>query len=144
MREKSRLIAHITGGDPTSIIEAARESALRQESGVAPYLLEVLRSTSDASVRNAAALALSDLKDPSAFNVLVDLLKSERTHGSRGTILYALGAYDCSTILPLLVDMVIDGHFEVSRQAFSLISGVETEPRQSCLAELQRATAVGD
>jgi len=122
-----QLIDHIKSGEPQRIIDAARECASRQEESAAPYLLEVLQLTGDAAARNAAALALSDLKDLSAFSVLVDLLKGDRARGSQGTLLYALGAYDCSPILPLLVDLVIDGNFEVSRQACSLISGIETE-----------------
>ncbi|APR76807.1 Hypothetical protein A7982_02154 [Minicystis rosea] len=78
-------------------------------------------------MRNAAALALSDMKEPRAFAALVALLRDERTQGNRGTLLYALGEYDCASILALLVDFVIDGDFEVSRQALSLIHGIGAE-----------------
>ena len=127
----SELLDRIQSGDSQKIIEAAREISSRQEGSAGPYLLDVLRMTNDAAVRNAVALALSDLKDASAFDVLVDLVKSERTHSNRGTLLYALGAYDCSSLLPLLLDLVIDGNFEVSRQAFSLISGIEIQLDES-------------
>ena len=141
-----QLIDHIKSGDPQRVIDAARECASRQEASVAPYLLEILKVSRDAAVRNAVALALSDLKNSSTFGVLVDLLKSDHTRGSQGTLLYALGAYDCSPILPLLVDLVIDGNFEVSRQAFSLISGIETELDdrvwQSCSERLRSAIEV--
>ncbi len=141
-----QLIDHIKSGDPQRIIEAARECASRQEASAGPYLLEILQVTRDAAVRNAAALALSDLKNPSAFTLLVDLLKSDHTRGSQGTLLYALGAYDCSPVLPLLVDLVIDGNFEVSRQTFSLISGIETELDdrvwKSCRERLRSAVIV--
>ena len=70
----------------------------------APRLLQLLRTTESPIIRNAAALALSDLNEPQAFQVLVDLLRDERTQNNRGTLLYALGAYDCSSILPLLVE----------------------------------------
>src|SRR5258708_1000235 len=106
----SELLDRIQSGDSQKIIEAAREISSRQEGSAGPYLLDVLRMTNDAAVRNAVALALSDLKDASAFDVLVDLVKSERTHSNRGTLLYALGAYDCSSLLPLLLDLVIDGN----------------------------------
>jgi HEAT repeat protein len=141
-----QLIDHIKSGDPQRIVEAARECASRHEASATPYLLETLQGTHDAAVRNAVALALSDLKSPSAFSVLVDLLRSDRTRGSQGTLLYALGAYDCSSILPLLVDLVIEGNFEVSRQAFSLISGIETELDErawkSCSERLRSALKV--
>jgi len=139
----SELISHIESGDSQRIIEAARELASRQEVSANPYMLDVLQKTNDATVRNAVALALSDLKDPSTFDVLVSLLNNERTRANRGTLLYAIGAYDCSPILPLLVDLVIEGNFEVSRQAFSLISGIETElderTWQTCIERLRSA-----
>jgi hypothetical protein len=139
------LIEHIASGDSKRIVEAAREAASRKDSLAGPHMLRVLERTNDPSVRNAVALALSDLKDPSAFDVLVDLLKSARASGNRGTLLYALGAYDCSPVLPLLVDLVIEGNFEESRQALSLITGIETEldenTWQACAERLRPALA---
>jgi hypothetical protein len=123
----AELLNQLGSPDPQKVVDATQELAFRHEQTAASPLLEILRSTSDATVRNTAALALSDLQDPRVFNVLVDLLKDDRTRGNRGTLLYALGAYDCSPVLPLLVEFVIEGNFEVSRQALSLISGIETE-----------------
>lgn len=125
--ETQKLLEHIQGDNPRAIIEAARELASRGEPAAAPRLRQVLASTEDPLVRNALALALSDMKDPPAFDALLDLIKSARTEGKRGTLLYALGAYDCSTALPVLVDVVIHGNFEESNQALSLINEIETE-----------------
>lgn len=139
------LLEQLKSGDFQKIIGAASELASRQEVSAVPLILEVLRTTNDASVRNATALAISDLKHPSGFDVLVALLKDERTRANRGTLLYAIDAYDCSPILQLLVDFVIDGNFEVSRQALSLISGIETEIDEqtwhSCIDRLRSALA---
>src|SRR5262245_21416632 len=144
----SELLDDITSGDSRRIINAAREFASREDASAIAHMLEVLRTTNDATVRDAVALALSDLKDPTAFDVLVDLLRSERTKTNRGTLLYALGAYDCSPILPLLVELVIDGNYEVSRQALALISGIETEldehTWQVCLERLRAARDVAE
>lgn len=140
------LLKRLTGGDSQEVVAAARELASRQEGSAAPQLLEVLRTTHDATVRNAVALALSDLKYPQAFDVLVDLLNQERTRGHRGTLLYALGAFDCSSILSLLVDFVIEGSFEVSREALSLLAGIETELDEgtwtACTERVQSALVV--
>lgn len=139
------LIQDIVSGDPKRIVEAAREAASRKDALASPHLLRVLERTNDSAVRNAVALALSDLKEPAAFAVLVDLLKGGRVLANRGTLLYALGAYDCSPILPLLMDIVIDGNFEESRQALSLITGIETEldeqTWQMCVERLRSALA---
>ncbi len=121
------LLDRIQSGDPGAIVDAAREVARRGETAAAPSLRQILARTESPVVRNAVALALSDMKDPSTFDLLVDLLKNPRTEGSRGTLLYALGEYDCSLILPLLVSLVVDGNFEVSRQTLSIIAGIEAE-----------------
>ena len=139
------LIEHIVSGDSERIVEAAREAASRKDALAGPHMLRVLEQTSDPAVRNAVALALSDLKEPAAFDVLVELLKSGRASANRGTLLYALGAYDCSPVLPLLVDLVIEGNFEESRQALSLVTGIETEldehTWQACVERLRSALA---
>ncbi len=141
----AELLQALDSSDPDVVADAAGKLALCQEASAAPRLLELLRTTDNPVIRNAAALALSDLKEPQAFLVLVDLLRDERTGKSRGTLLYALGAYDCSSILPLLVDLVIDGNFEVSRQALGLIQGIETELDEqkwsACTVRLRAALA---
>lgn len=121
------LLEHLRSGEPARIAAAAQECASRGVAAAARYLLDVLSTTRDVSARNAAALALSDLGVAEAFGPMVVLLTSDDVRGTRGTLLYALGAYDCSSILPLLVTLVIEGNFEESRQAFSLISGIDTD-----------------
>jgi hypothetical protein len=120
------LVACIDGGDEGSIIEAAREVGRRLEPAAAPALHQVLERTDSARARNAVALALSDMKDASTFDLLVTLLNDPRTDGARGTLLYCLTPYDCGPILPMLVSFVVDGNFEVAHEAMSLIRDTET------------------
>lgn len=142
----AELLRLLASADSREIIGAAQELASRHEGTASSRLLEVLRASGDAIVRNAVALALSDLKEPRAFEAIVDLLKDDRTLKSRGTLLYALEAYDCSPILPLLVEFVIEGNFEVSREALARISEIETEVDErtwtSCTERLRAALVV--
>jgi hypothetical protein len=62
-------------------------------------------------VRNAAALALSDMKIPEAFDAITELLNDPRTQRARGTLLYALDPYDNATNLELYVDLAITGNW---------------------------------
>lgn len=117
----------LESGSPEQIADAARELAKRHDLVAGPALRAVLISTTDAMVRNAVALALSDLRDPDAFAALVTLIRSPETRGARGTLLYALGPYDCAPILPVLVDCVIEGGWEEAREAMGLITSLETE-----------------
>jgi hypothetical protein len=111
---------------PQRVIDAATQLANSGEGGM-QAVVDTLLTTNAPTVRNALAMIISDQKHPAGFAALVTLLKEDRTRAHRGTLLYALGAYDYSSILPLLIDFVIDGTFEVSRQAHTLISNIETE-----------------
>jgi hypothetical protein len=118
------LLERIQSGDASAIVDAAREIARRGDTTACPSLRQILTTTESTEVRNAVALALSDVKDPLMMDLLIELVKDPRTAGNRGTLLYALGAYDCASILPLLVSFVVEGNFEVSRQALSIISTI--------------------
>jgi hypothetical protein len=137
------LVEQIEHGDPQSKMNAAREMASRNNGAYVRDLIDILKNTDDKVIRNSLAMTVGDLKIPLAFDVLVDLLRSDRTKGSRGTILYSISSYDYSQILPLLVDFVITEPFEVSHQALALISGMEAEVDEhiwhKCIGELRSA-----
>ncbi|PXW77906.1 hypothetical protein C7451_10311 [Blastomonas natatoria] len=67
--------------------------------------------------RNSLALELSDTKDPRLFDSLVRLIQRPELLNNRGTLLYCLENYDCSSIVDLLVHLVETGNFEVSAAA---------------------------
>lgn len=92
-----------------------------------PILLELLQTTNNHAIRDAIAVTLRELKDERAVEPLVSLIKDPKTARHRGTLLYALEVFDCAPFLPLLVDLVITGKFEVSHQAFLLIESIESE-----------------
>ncbi len=88
-------------------------------------LVAILKETNSSKVRDAAAVALRDLGDPRALTPLLELIADPKTEGHRGTLVYALGGFDCAGILLQLVQLVIYGNFEVSRQAFTAIESIE-------------------
>lgn len=90
-------------------------------------LLTVLRTTDDGKARNQAALALSDLRAPEAYEAIVALLRDPRTVGNRGTLLRALGPYDCTALLGMLIDFTIDGGYEVANEAMTLLDNIDTD-----------------
>lgn len=121
------LIDRLADADPDIVWETINELGQRNAVESAPRLLEVLRTTENAPVRNAAALALSDMRIPEAFDAITELLSDPRTRRSRGTLLYALDPYDNAQNLELLVDLAITGNWEVSRSAYGLITGINTD-----------------
>jgi HEAT repeat protein len=102
-----------------------------------PLLIEILQTTENPLIRNAAAIGLSDLGDERALYPIVQLLKDPKTIGYRGTLIYALEAFNCVPILDDLVDLVIQGDFEVSHQAFSVIEGLEAVAHESLQQAIQ-------
>jgi HEAT repeat protein len=122
------LLAQLTGTDPDAVRSAALELGDLREYGAVPTMLEILGATPDPSVRNGVAYALSAMRIPETFEVIVDLLQQDRTRNARGTLLYALRPFDYAPILPLLVDLVITDGREAAREAAYLISELETVP----------------
>ncbi|NEW04681.1 HEAT repeat domain-containing protein [Paenibacillus sp. SYP-B3998] len=102
-----------------------------------PVLIHFLLNTEENILRNAIAIALSDIGSEEAVEPLISLLKSPKTIKSRGTILYALESFDCSVHAELLLDLLINGNFEVSRQAFLLldsnVSRISNQMKVKCL-----------
>lgn len=144
---KEELLLVIERNDEQHLIEASRELLSRKVEGVQDKLLEILKNTENAIIRNGLALLLSDEKNLKLFDVVVDLLKDKKTINSRGTLLYSLSGYDCTSILTLLVDFVITGNFEVSNQAFNLISEIDGKIPESvwieCKAKIEDALQSG-
>ncbi|RJS59258.1 HEAT repeat domain-containing protein [Bacillus sp. PK3_68] len=89
-----------------------------------PLLIEYLKSTGNALLRNSIALTLSDIGNEEAVQPLIEVINDPKTLGNRGTLLYALEPFDCSAHLETLVDHLINGNFEVQAQAHQLIKAI--------------------
>ena len=111
---------------PETALESVKELGRRRAREATPHLSAVLRTTGDPRVRNAAALALSDMHAPEGFDGIVEMLRDPRTQNNRGTLLYALEPYDNAPILELLVELAITGGYEVRMSAFGLINGINS------------------
>jgi hypothetical protein len=99
-------------------------------------LVKLARSTRSAAIRNAAALALADLRVEGARDVLIALLKRPSTRNHRGTLLHAIEELDTDVPLLLLVDIIAKDGYEAREQALDLIA---TERSSGTALELQRA-----
>ena len=98
----------------------------------------MLEQTNSSRVRNAAALALADLRALSAKDALVNLLIRPETTGARGTLLYALEQLKAHVPLPILAEIILDESYEAREEALGLIA----QDRIECSAEeFERARA---
>ncbi|MEK8035064.1 HEAT repeat domain-containing protein [Ideonella sp. DXS29W] len=102
-------------------------------------LIQDLESPSS-SVRDKAALALMDMGNESAVVPLLQAISKPENLNCRGTLVYALGAFNCEPFLEVLVDLVLTGNFEVSTGAFSIIeeSATSAEAVQRVQRHAQR------
>jgi hypothetical protein len=104
-------------------------------------LIKHLETTDNNVLRNAIAIALADIGCDTAIEPLIRMLKSPKTKGARGTILYALEYFDCSSHVELLTDLLFDENFEVSRQSLVLIESflnkVPFELKQKCIQKVK-------
>ena len=83
-------------------------------------LIQDLESSNPA-IRDQAALDLMELGNDAAVIPLLAAITKPENANNRGTLVYALGAFDCLNHLEALVDLVLTGNYEVSTCAFSII-----------------------
>jgi len=107
--------------DAICIIEEIGEKKFND---VVPFLINKLESTDNHMLRNAIALALSDIGSEEALEPIINMLKDPKTKGYRGTLLAALEAFDYSQYFEMIVDFLYEGNFEVSRKSLILIESV--------------------
>jgi hypothetical protein len=139
------LLIDLTSSDPARALAAAKQLATSAQARHIDRMLEVLAGTDDHALRDALALALSDLDEERLLPVVAGLLSDPKTAGHRGTLLYALEPFDCRPILRQLVELAVTGAFEVSRQALLRIESIEAEVDgavwEACADRIRQARA---
>ena len=102
-------------------------------------LIQDLESPSS-SIRNKAALDLMDIGDDSAVGPLLCAISKPDNLNHRGTLVYALGAFNCEPFLEVLVDLVLTGNFEVSTGAYGIIeeSATSSDAMQRVRRQIQK------
>ena len=145
-RDVQALIRRLNEPDVDAAVLAAASLADRGAVAAIPALRITLSAvTTPAAVRNAVAIALSDLKDEGLVPLVGELLRDPRTQGNRGTLLYAIESFDNRPLLRELTHLVIHGGFEVRHQAFQNIASihgtVDRERWQESLSRVKEALA---
>jgi len=93
-------------------------------------LIEALINTNSRTIRNIIAITLRDIGPPdadAAAPALARLLTDPRTEGSRGTLIYALRAFDCSPYIELLVNLANTGGFEVKEESLKTLRKITSK-----------------
>jgi hypothetical protein len=90
-------------------------------------LIQDLES-SDSEVRNTAALNLMDIQAEAAVKPLISAILKPENVNHRGTLVYALSAFNCEAFLEILVDLALTGNYEVAVGACSIIYETTLSP----------------
>jgi len=110
--------------------------------------IQILEQTCSSRVRNAAALALADLRAPGAEDALLNVLMRPDTKGSRGTLLYALEQLGADVPLAVLADIIAEDSYEAREEALGLIDrhriACSSEDFARAQATLEAARASAD
>lgn len=86
-----------------------------------PAIREILCRTGSPRIRNAAAMALSDLRDPEGAVRIAEILGRPETAGSAGTLVHALNAMGADLPFPALENVVRHGSWEAREEALDLL-----------------------
>jgi len=104
------------------IEELLQNAKEREKAELLEKCKSMLLETDDDGERNRLALILSDHKADGTAEIIIQLLKSEKTAGNRGTLLYALGELDYTEHIDFIFDFILNGKsFEVNMEALRLI-----------------------
>jgi len=97
-------------------------------------LLAALQSP-DTLARNHAAVALMDLQTDAAICPLIEAIENPAHRNERGTLIYALSGFDCKDKFPQLFRWAIEGGFEATGEALSIIREQDVQADANALGE---------
>lgn len=119
----TRLEAALFSGDENKIVNELRQIRSKKSSRLARVrqALDVLQRAKSPRVRNAAAIALADMKGIEATDVLVDMLRRQEIKNSRGTLLYALDQLGADIPVDVLIELILHDSYEARQEAVNLI-----------------------
>lgn len=107
-----------------------------------PVLVDLLNTTDDPRIRNAAAIGLRDLADNRALPFLLAQIKNPKNANYRGTLVYALETLDARSALVDLIDLIGSGDYEAAAMAIRAIetftAPVATEKKRDAKRTLKR------
>jgi HEAT repeat protein len=120
----SILEENIKNNDIDKAISIITDIGEKKYKEAVPILIKYLEKTDNNKLRNKIAIALSDIGCSEAVEPIINMIKSPKTIGNRGTLLYALELLDYSSHIEFLINLLYDDNFEVSRHSLILIERI--------------------
>lgn len=81
----------------------------------------------DILTKNYLATILSETKDERVYHTLCELIDDSAYSNKRGTFVHCLRNYPPEKSFELAVELILNGNFEVSHEAFEIINSIESE-----------------
>lgn len=113
-----------TGVDDLIVLELqniSKQASWLDRETISSDVLDILRETMSARVRNASALALVDLGVRHKTEQIADVLKRKDIAKVSGTLLYSLNEIDAYIPLSTAIDIVESGSFEARNEVVLFI-----------------------
>lgn len=128
--EEIRLIM-LNSSNDQELKEAVQDVVSFKESSTLALLLHLLDNTSSNSVRNAIALALRDLEDPSVVPILMKHISNPENATSNGTMVYALETLDARSATLELINLACKGDYELISMIMNAIEAFKGPVNQT-------------
>lgn len=129
-------LAWMSGDDEKIVAELKRTKS--RKGNRAEQVIRILQKTPSPRVRNAAAVALADMRAPKAAQALIEMLDKPEGPRQGGTLLYALEEIKGKAPLRILVNIILSGSYEARQEALGLIESGLVKFNQT---ELRNAAA---
>jgi HEAT repeat protein len=124
------LIAGLTSGSETQILNAIAELGEKGNPLYIPFLTDILTNSPGDEVRKSILDLLDNLKDKECIPYLVGAIRDETNHSLRRDLVACCwkNGLDYSEHLSFFTGLVIDSDFEVAFEAFTVIENLGQLP----------------
>ena len=135
----------MTEKEATTIAELERLVGEGANQPQREWVIEIVRKTDSPRIRDAAALAMVDLRIRGTKKILLELLRRSDTEKHRGTLLYALDELKGSLPVSLVVDLLRTENYEGREETLMIVGkGHVTKNKKDLEAALPPLQSLAD
>lgn len=126
--EKQDIIKKLNSDNPIIIKETLIELREKGNSEYIPLLLDILLRHNDSNTGTTIKAFISDIKDSSIKNILIDCIKNEKFNSIKKDLLTICweSRFDFSDNLDIFVDCIINDDFMTAFEALTVIENLGT------------------
>jgi hypothetical protein len=121
-QEKS-WISQLESNNPASVMIAIKEIRHHGNMRMLPYLFRLMKPSTHSAIRESILMLISEIKTQEAAPVITGLLEQAERKGDFTRLVAACwqSALDFSAHLPVFIRIFVEGDYQTSVEAFSVI-----------------------